>query len=147
MKRKALRFYNRIISVFLSILGVGGTFSLASCDDSSTKAEYGTPHATFKVHGKITSENNTEINNIRVVMQTDTAYTDENGLYEVEASSFPTDQDFLLEFRDVDGQENGAYLAKDSLVSFVDPQFKNGDGWYEGEISKEVNISLKEDKE
>lgn len=109
-----------------------------------TPVEYGTPSAKYKVYGTVTSEDSVKIPNIRVVMQTDTGYTDINGAYGVETVTFPIAQDFLIEFDDIDGASNGKYLSQDTLVSFDDPQFVNGDGeWYEGETSKEVNIKLK----
>lgn len=110
----------------------------------SPAEEYGTPSAKFKVYGTVTSEDSVKIPNIRVVMQSDTGYIDINGTYNVETITFPDDQDFLIEFDDIDGVTNGLYQSKDTLVSFDNPQFINGDGdWYEGETSEEVNIKLK----
>lgn len=147
MKRIILKNYNRILSIFLSLLGVGGTFSFTSCDGSTPGCEYGTPHATFKIYGKITSKNRVEIPNIKVKMRYDSTYTDENGAYVISASEFPTDQNFSIRFEDIDGSENGNYQPKDSIVEFKDPKFENGDGsWNSGETSKEVNIELEENK-
>jgi len=131
----------------LSVIGVGGACSFSGCMYGTPETDYGIPTATFIVHGTVTSEDDAKINNIRVVMRSDTDYTDINGAYDVETVDFPEDQDFLIEFDDVDGASNGLYQSKDTLVSFDDPQFVKGDGeWNAGETSKEVNIKLKAGK-
>jgi len=149
MKRKILKRYNRIISVLLSLLGIGGAFTFSGCEGGGNTpgAEYGTPHATFKIYGKVTSEDSAEIPNIKVVMPFDSTYTDEKGNYNLEVVAFPMDQDFSVRFKDIDGSTNGSYQLKDTIVSFEDPQFVNGNGsWNAGETSKKVDIKLKEDK-
>jgi putative lipoprotein (rSAM/lipoprotein system) len=144
MKRNILKKYNYIIAFLLSVLGVGGACTLGGCEYGTPAEEYGTPSATFKVNGIVSSEDNTKIPNIRVVMQSDTVYTDLNGAYNVQTSAFPDDQNFLVEFEDIDGTANGIYQSKDTMVLFDNPQFENGDGsWYIGETSKEINIKLK----
>lgn len=145
MKRRLLKKHNQLLAFILSLLGIGGACTF-SCCAYGTPVEYGTPHATFKVYGKVTSEDNTEIPNARVVLQEDTAYTNENGNYNVQVIEFPSNQDFLIEFMDIDGNTNGAYQSKDTIVSFQDPVFENGENpWYSGETSKEIDIKLKED--
>ncbi|RUT78455.1 radical SAM-associated putative lipoprotein [Ancylomarina longa] len=144
MKIKFYKSYNKLLSIFLSLIGMGASLSLTSCDlSNNTRVEYGTPHATFKVHGVVSSETNVKIPNIRVVMREDTTFTDANGAYEVEISDFPGNQNFAMGFKDVDGSENGAYQPKDTTASFVNPQYIDGDSWYEGETSTEVNVNLK----
>jgi putative lipoprotein (rSAM/lipoprotein system) len=146
MKRKFLKNYNFIIAFLLSILGVGGACTLGGCEYGTPAEEYGIPSATFKVYGIITSEDNAKIPNIRVVMHSDTIYTDINGNYNVQTVDFPHDQNFLVELDDIDGIANMKYQSKDTVVSFKDPKFENGDGlWYKGETSKELNIKLKAD--
>lgn len=145
MKRTILKKYNYLIAFILSVLGVGYACSSSGCMYGSPAEDYGVPTATFKVHGTVTSSDDVKISNIRVVMQSDTDYTDVNGVYEVETYDFAGNQHFLLKFEDIDGGANGQYQSKDSLFDFIDPHFINGDGhWYEGETSEEVNIKLKE---
>jgi len=148
MKRQILKKYNRLISLLLSLLGIGGTFTFISCDGTG-QVEYGTPSATFKIFGKVTSEDGDQIPYIKVkaaMHNYDSSYTNEAGEYTLVLGSFPSDQDFYMEYSDVDGPSNGLYQTKDSTVSFVNPQFENGDGsWYSGEASKKVDIQLKED--
>ena len=144
MKRNILKKYNYILAFLLSVLGVGAACSLGGCEYGTPAEEYGVPMATFKIHGTVTSEENDKIPNIRVVLRTDTTYTDQNGAYAVQTNTFPDDEYFLVELDDIDGTANGAYQPLDTTVVFVDPQFVNGDGsWYAGETSKEVNIILK----
>lgn len=149
MKRKILIKSNQLISLLLSLLGIGGTFSFSSCDGTK-QVEYGTPSATFKIHGKVTSEDGDQIPYIKVkaaMHHYDSSYTNEAGEYTLVLGSFPSDQDFYMEYSDVDGPSNGSFQTKDSTVSFVNPQFENGDGsWYSGEASKKVDIQLEENK-
>lgn len=141
MKKIVINKYNVIIAFLISILGI-----TTSCEKEKIKIEYGTPSATFKVLGKVTSEANVPIEGIRVIMFPDSTLTDANGDYSVSIREFPIDQSFDVKFKDVDGATNGAYIQKDSTVNFVDNQYQNGDGpWYSGEVSKEVDIKLKEE--
>lgn len=137
---KFIKSYNALIAGLLAILGYA-----SSCESA---VEYGTPAATFKVSGKITSAKTSEgIENIRAVMQYDTTYTDKNGTYNLEAISSPASDTFSLFIKDIDGSANGAYQDLDTLVDFKDAEFINGDDdWYEGETSKKVNLKLKPKK-
>ncbi|MFH0757508.1 MAG: radical SAM-associated putative lipoprotein [Bacteroidota bacterium] len=148
MKRLLLKKYNTLITCLLSILGFGAACSLNGCEYGPLPVEYGTPHATFKVNGSVRSEvTSGNLPNIRVVMGEDTAYTDEQGNYQVGTMDFPQDQTFLLEFNDIDGEANGAYQPLDTIADFIDPDFAGGTGgWDQGEVEKEINVRLK-DKE
>jgi putative lipoprotein (rSAM/lipoprotein system) len=148
MKRALLKKYNTLLSFLLSVLGFGAACSLGSCEYGSPIVEYGTPHATFKVKGSVTSEvTSTNVPYIRVVMNSDTAFTDESGNYQVGSIEFPDDQTFLVEFKDVDGETNGDFEPLDTIVEFIDPEFSGGSGaWDGGETEKEINVKLK-DKE
>jgi putative lipoprotein (rSAM/lipoprotein system) len=146
MKRKILIKSNILISFFLTLLGFGGACMLGGCEYGTGWAEYGTPTATFIVKGNVSSEDNNKIPNIKVVMEYDTVYTNADGTYQVSTGNFPEDQNILVEFTDVDGSENGQFQSTDTVVSFIDPKFINGDGsWFAGEATKELNIKLKED--
>jgi putative lipoprotein (rSAM/lipoprotein system) len=137
---------NKIISIILSVLGFSGACSLSSCEYGSPVVEYGTPHATFIVRGDVKSETDSSaIPNIQVVMNHDTAYSNESGIYQVENIEFPKDQAFFIEFNDVDGSINGDYQPFDTIVEFTDPQFSGSSGpWDEGTTEKEVHVKLKE---
>ena len=144
MKEKILKGYSRLLSFILSILGLGTTFN--ACDINAP-VEYGMPHATYKVNGKVTNEMNKKIPGIRVIMEYDTVITNDEGKYEFIRSDFPGSQDFHISFEDIDSIDNGLYEKMDTVVSFVDPEFKNGDNnWYSGETSKEFNVQLKKEE-
>lgn len=144
MKRKLLERNNKFIAFLLSILGIGGACSFGGCE-YGTMVEYGTPNATYKISGKVTSKESTGIRGIQVILQNDTAHTNENGQYNVQTNDFPGNKDFVIEVNDVDGESNGNYQSMDTIVSFIDPEFKNPEGnWYRGETTKEVNIELKD---
>ncbi|MCP4552800.1 MAG: hypothetical protein GY834_12335 [Bacteroidetes bacterium] len=151
MKTSIFIKLNGLISIMLSILGFGAACGLSSCEDvtRTSAAEYGTPYATFKAKGNVTSEmTSNTIPNIRIVMGYDTTFTDESGNYQISNTDFPDDQTYLLEFKDVDGEINGEYHPLDTVVEFIDPEFSGGGTslWDNGETEKEVNVKLK-DKE
>lgn len=141
MKKIVLKKYNVLIAFLLSLLGFA-----TSCEKGGGMiVEYGTPSATFKVLGIVINESDVPIEGVQVVMFPDSTLTDANGHYEVSIREFPGDQSFTVKYKDVDGTVNGEYIQKDSVVSFVNNQYQNGDGsWYDGIVSKEVNIKLKE---
>ena len=144
MNHRLLINYNKLLKYLLAILGIGGACTFSGCLYGSP-VEYGSPHATYKVTGKVTSEQNIKIPNIQVIMEYDTSYTDNDGNYFVWAEEFPGDQDFNIKFIDVDGEANGIFQPKDTTVNFINPEFIDGDGaWYNGETSKEMNVRLKE---
>lgn len=148
MKTSILKRLNGLISFLLSVLGFGAACSLSGCEYGTPAVEYGTPYATFKIQGKVTSEATSKpIPNIRVVMGYDTTWTDESGNYQISNTTFPEDQTFLVEFKDIDGAMDGEYQPLDTIVKFIDPEFSGEtDYWDYGETEKEVNAKLK-DKE
>jgi len=144
MKRKLLEKHNRLISFLLAIIGIGGATTFGGCEYGIGAAMYGTPTATFKVKGKVTSNEGTKIQGIRVIMRNDTTHTNPDGIFQVQTDDFPGDNDFNIKFDDTDGALNGDFQSLDTIVSFVNPKFTNSDGsWYSGETSKELNIKLK----
>lgn len=143
---KFLKTHNVIIAAFLSLLGFA-----SSCEkiNPDIQVEYGSPSAKFIINGKIESaDSNKPIENIRVIIQRDTAMSDSEGKYQViNTWSFPTAQSFNIKFQDIDGISNGEYQNLDTIVEFKNPQFKNGDGhWYSGEATTDFNVKLKPKK-
>ena len=140
MKRlriKVLSFYNRILAFMLSLIG----FSSACLPEP---VEYGMPHALFKVKGTVQS-NTTElfIPNIEISMGYNTTTTDDQGSFVIGLQEFPQDQSFLVKFRDIDGSVNGRYSGIDTTITFLNPEFSNGDGkWYSGETEKTIEIRM-----
>ncbi len=141
MKTKLLKITNKVLSVLISSIGIGTLFSANSCN---TAVEYGVPSAKYKVNGKILSESGQPISNIQVTIDYDSANTNSEGYYEVSGTRMPLDTaTFNLKFSDIDGEKNGLYKDKDTSVTFINPEFKGGDGdWYVGETTKELNINL-----
>ena len=143
MKTFLLKTYNKLISYLLALLGVGLACSNQGCMYGSPM-EYGTPHATFKVTGKVTDQQNSGIQNIRVVFPYDTVFTDVQGKYSVKTVDFPTDQSIPIQFKDIDNAQNGEFKQLDTTAKFENPQFTGGDGhWYKGQTEIELNIKLK----
>lgn len=142
VKRHFLKKYNALITLMLSLLG----FSTAceSLDEyGAPVAEYGVPTATFIVKGKVSSNENTSIPNIRVSMGVDIAYTDENGNYEVSQQNSPTDQVLPIKFDDIDGIENGEYNSFDTIAKFENPTFSGGEGnWDSGKTESQLDIKM-----
>jgi putative lipoprotein (rSAM/lipoprotein system) len=134
---KFLKSFSALITGLMAILGFAAT-----CEP---RVEYGTPSAEFVVNGKVTAAGTqVPIENIRVTMQGDTAFTDEQGNYQVSDKwGFPTDQAYDIRFRDIDNEANGEYQDLDTVAEFTDPEFTGGDGnWYEGETLLELNVKL-----
>lgn len=146
MKRKLLENHNRILSFLLALTGIGAACTFGGCEYGvgPIAPEYGVPAATFKVKGKVTSDTGSKIPGIRVIMQNDTSLTDPEGIFQVQTNDFPGDKNFKVKFDDTDGELNGAFQSLDTIVSFVNPEFKDGDDhWYLGETSKEFDVKLK----
>lgn len=149
-RNKLLTRYNAFIAAVMALLG----FSTAC--DRFPRMEYGTPHASFKVKGKVTSaESNNPVSNLKISIQTDSlsmqldsAYSDSNGNYEVtDEFGFPISHSYLIHFRDVDGTANGEFQNLDTVVEFKDPVYTGGDKhWDNGETTKEFNVVLKPKK-
>lgn len=145
IQRGFLLNWNRLLRMMMTILGFSTAASLSSCKDETQRAEYGTPSAKFIVNGQVKSEqDNAAIANIQVTMQGDTTFTDAQGKYEVDVIEFPTDQEFLIKFEDIDGTANGEYQTQENPVEFTDVEFTNGSGnWYAGETSETLDVNLK----
>lgn len=141
-KKHFWRKYNALITLILSLLG----FSTAceSLDEyGAPVVEYGVPTATFIVQGKVSSQENTKISNIRVSTWSDTTYTDENGNYRVQQKSATGDQNIPVSFEDIDGVENGEFTRLDTIAKFENVEFTGGDDdWYAGEAEKQLNVKL-----
>jgi putative lipoprotein (rSAM/lipoprotein system) len=144
IKKRWFTFQNKSISYILSFLGIGSAVIFNGCMYGSPVVEYGTPHANFKVTGKVTSATGETLSAIKVVMSTDSTRTSSTGEFDVEISDFPEDQEYHVKFIDDDGtQSGGEFVALDTVVKFTDPKFEDGDGdWFSGTASKELNVKL-----
>lgn len=150
VKNGIFKVSNLVIAGILSLLGFG-----FSCE---SKDEYGCPWASYKVTGKVVSSvDQTKISNVEVVLtelyyESDSvAYTGDSnvvntasdGAYEVQLNTIPDNEKyFKLAIKDIDGEDNGSYVSKDTVISFNDSELTGGSGWYSGEATKEINIEL-----
>ena len=144
IRKRWLTFQNKSITCILSFLGIGSAVIFNGCMYGSPRYEYGGPHATFKVAGKVTSEAGEEIQQIKVTMEYATAKSGSDGKYNIEVDDFPKSQEFKVQFADEDGALNGGeFTTLDTVVKFTDPKFEGGDGdWYSGTTSKILNVKL-----
>lgn len=153
VKKRFSLYYQFLYAWLLTILGFQ-----TSCEVITPRAEYGSPHAKFKINGKINNAStNKAIEGIQIAMfeqylsadttmlyPLDSTLSHTDGFYELISNSFASNVIFKIVVKDIDGELNGAYSNIDTLVEFVDPQFTGGDGsWYYGEASKQINITLK----
>lgn len=120
--------------------------------------ESGTPSATFKVNGKvINAQTEQPIADIKVLMkqtfeyqdtsfvaQVDSATTDAQGAFSLKHTDVPEKPEYIIQIIDADDEKNGLFEDHDTVISFENAQFKNGDNkWYEGETSRNIEIKLK----
>lgn len=139
--------YSKLIYFCLVVLG------FSSCIKDDPVDEYGVPSAKFKVKGKVVSkeDQNTAIKDIRIVMiddvdeskidyrlDGDTAYTNSNGLFEINTENFPLKK-FKVKIQDIDGDKNGSFEDEERTIEFNDSDFQGGSGgWYKGEATKDM---------
>jgi putative lipoprotein (rSAM/lipoprotein system) len=144
IKKQWFAFQNKSISYLISFLGIGSAVIFNGCMYGSPVVEYGTPHAAFKVTGKVTSATGETLSAIKVVMSSDSTRTSPTGEFDVVIYDFPENQEYQVKFIDEDGtQSGGEFVALDTVVKFTDPKFEDGDGeWFSGTASKELNVKL-----
>ena len=130
---KRLRFLNGIGSFLLMLLGFG-------C--STEVVEYGTPHATFQIKGRVETANQEGIPNIQLTSifgENDTCAvtkTETDGSFEMNFSYVPL-TDLKIVAEDVDGDKNGSYLPTVQEIHLTEKDFRGGDGnWYAGEVDR-----------
>lgn len=149
-----LKATNWAFAGLLSLLG------FPSCDKQG-ELMYGSPYASFSIHGKIQTEAKAGIPDIEVRMVVVTE--DGKGICEEVTRPLRTDEkgEFSTTFAaplldrlrvyatDIDRSKNGSF-AKDSLdILFESKDFKGKkkDNWDMGQAEKEITIELKETKE
>lgn len=156
LNRKLIHGTNWALAGLLSVLGFSG------CGWGTQVEEYGTPHADFKVTGRVTDEQGQPLSGVRVVTPSmtmkwhdsfseyrqtnplrDTVYTSEDGTFVSRPGGVPTDSVYVhMKFEDP--SERPAYEPDSVTVGFARGDLKGGDGhWYRGAAEKKVNITLK----
>lgn len=146
LKIKLLNIKNKLIVLTLTFIGF-----MASCGQSGSKygpppniAEYGAPHAKFILRGRVFSENsNKQIPNIRILMESDTTYTDFEGKFTIDKIALPNDFKMKILIDDPDGKINGKFKPLEIEIDYKDVPLTGGDNhWDIGEAIKEINIKL-----
>lgn len=156
IKHLLLSGTNKLLAGLLSLLG----FSLAACDKMSTE-EYGCPHATFEIKGKVINEQGKAIPNIQVVIPDpfaeeedyfvyrDTLTTNSGGIFNAQLGFpyFGRDAIFKVKTEDIDGEANsGLFEEKTTEVAFKESDLKGASGnWNQGSARKEVTITMKKE--
>ncbi|OHD12622.1 MAG: hypothetical protein A2086_04780 [Spirochaetes bacterium GWD1_27_9] len=141
-KIRILKLISGIIALFFGITGF-------SCMYGIFVAEYGTPHASYKVSGVVKDSTTKQgIRGIRLSLmktydyQSSDVTTDINGYYTVNTGGFPVSY-LLIKAKDLDGAENGLFNNKDLTIDINEADYKNGDNkWNKGEVDKTINIEL-----
>lgn len=147
-----LKRINWLLAGLLAVLGFGAT----GCD-KMYPVEYGTPHATYALKGKVVDQQNQPVPHVQVQIQpaeeaatpswylpVDTVYTDADGNFAWERNDFITSPRFQMISEDTDEEANRGWFASDTLqIDFSDEKMTGGKGWYEGRAEKEVTVTLK----
>jgi hypothetical protein len=141
--KKVYSLCSKLISICLVLLGFSG------CDSpgEEIRVEYGTPHAKYKVSGKVVSDADGEvIEGIKITMvgsitSSYVAVTNTNTEGEFlldDVSFFPLDE-FTILIEDVDGDENGLFKNSEQIIKFVSSDYNGGgQGWYRGKAEKDM---------
>ena len=108
-------------------------------------AKYGCPEADYDISGHIANKDGKPIEGIEVrdyySCLADT--TDADGYYHILKHRHSYVTVLPVDFRDVDGEEHGAYRDTTMSVKFDGRDFRGGRGkWYEGTLTKEVDMTL-----
>ena len=140
MNKKTIKMRRLLLAAMAGVLGVN-----YGCDSYEFQAEYGCPSADFDISGQVTDKNGNPVEGIEVNPRRynllDT--TDADGYYHLPKHNAFPDQQISIAFRDVDSNEHGAYRDTTVVVPVEHNEYRGGDGhWYEGTLTKEVNVTL-----
>ena len=171
MKIRIQNFKKSKTQIYLFLLALLGFSS--SCrngcqriiiDDTGVK--YGVPQADYVIKGSVSDPSGKPITSgIQVTMlayMDSTVAKDQNpnldslitrsdaeGRFAFNLHSTTFNQKYIVQFKDVDGNENGLYRSKDTTVNFDDVPFQKNDAddeWYSGEKAIEMKIKLDPEK-
>jgi len=150
MKTKFAHLFELIAGFLLSLLGFPGCREIFNL-----RAEYGQPHATYKVIGQVTDEGGKPIPGIEVKgnlnyvkdgplqLMHKTVTTDSDGKYILDSSNWPGSTSATLEFTDIDGEANGGEFESATLSTSLQKVAEGDGNWYEGSYTGTGNIRLK----
>lgn len=146
MKKRLLKYINWLLSGVVTLLG------FQSCDVLELREEYGSPYAKYNIDGLITDMQGRGIEGETVIIRPTSKEGDPIYGYEY-ADSIKTDvtgrfkyskddYHYATQFRIVATGKDGKY-EPDSVQINLD-KTKKGTGWFSGEYSSHVDLSLKE---
>jgi putative lipoprotein (rSAM/lipoprotein system) len=151
------KIYRKIVFRFLKFLSVSISallaifFNFDGCI-SNTAPEYGVPSADYKISGSVLSSDQLlPIKGLSVSIRDTltttatigTTKTDSLGWYSLQFSAFPRDNIWKLNVEDVDANENGSFMTKDTTISILQRDLKGASGnWYQGHAEKTVDLKL-----
>lgn len=164
LNRKLIRGTNWALAGLLSLLGFTGCGKEGNDDGGEMRVEYGVPHATFKVLGRVTNEQGEPLAGVRVVAPNattiwgkdsdqrntsllyDTTYTASDGTFAGRYSVFPSDSVYInMKFED--SATPSAYESDSLSVGFSKRDLRGGDkSWHRGEAKKRIDVKLKRRK-
>lgn len=158
MKARIRHFYEIIAGAILSFLGFTSCEIIGPDMYGPAPAEYGMPHATFKLMGNVTAEDSgNPIEAIKVKfrqrLNDDDEYareietaSDKDGKVNTSFTEWTDAEIIELTFEDVDGEENGGFFAPDTLrkkdlkIEFVEDKESN---WHQGTYTISFDAKLK----
>jgi putative lipoprotein (rSAM/lipoprotein system) len=141
------------------LMALLGFSSMSSCDKiiDGGRPEYGSPHATFTLRGRVTDAQGYSIHGIKIdyngvnnfgTPMVEYGITNRSGEYQIRfyldgAEELSADVSAI----DVDGMENrGLFKTQTKQVSVSGDDYVDGDGnWNMGDATKEVNFILELD--
>ena len=146
---------NWAVAGMLSLLGY-------SCSGDQP-AEYGSPHANFEIKGKVLNKAGEAIPDIQIQIATileggpgvtldnpcDTLpeiyKTDPQGKFNATFIDYPKNKVRVIA-TDIDSTQNGSYQDKTELIEIKSTDYSGKNGWFEGNVKKEIIITLDEKK-
>ena len=137
MKINYLKLKHWLLVSLAGMLGINVT---------SCVMEYGCPMADYNIKGKVTDPNGNPVSGIKVDMiGFSSTTTSDDGSYNMNTRVEPyyPAETVDIAFVDIDSTENGLFKNDTVPVVFQYSEFTGGNGrWYEGSITKTLNVSL-----
>ncbi len=162
MKHRISVWWEALTGAVLSLLGFSGCEAINNIIEHP--AEYGMPHANYKLLGDVSDSKGQPVKGIRVVFApngnsaenpwaNDTLFTDDKGHFERDHAKFDfgwLDDNVTFLAEDIDGEENGSFKSKELVGKdhITVTKMKEGDGkWYTGDFEISAKITLEENAE
>lgn len=153
MRKQWLQCFNILLSGVLALLG------FSACGIEETPCEYGQPHASYEIKGKVINMKKEPVSDIQVIVNgltttsysewlnsSDTLYTDSKGEFLFRDDYAWPEAKYKIIHRDLRRDTNSGITYKTDSIYVDMPEPSGGSGnWDYGLASKEVTITLKED--